>query len=126
MDENVLSAVERFSRISLELANERTLLSWMRTCFAAVRTVFTFFGITGSSTFWTASVLAAEISAALIVLLTAVWGHIRFTRMKQVITSKTPPLEFGRTSMNWVYVAVIILALTTTLGVVAQQWEEKH
>jgi uncharacterized membrane protein YidH (DUF202 family) len=115
----MITATERFARLSTELANERTLLAWMRTCLACIRTCFSFFGIVGLTQAWNASVIVALLAIVLLVLMTAFWGHIRFARMKTIIRLKQPPLDFHRAGLRWVYYAMLLGAITVSVGMIA-------
>merc|ERR1712151_768553 len=54
----VVTALERFNRLSTDLANERTLLAWVRTCLAAVRTGVSYLGLAAISDWWFSLMLA--------------------------------------------------------------------
>ena len=71
---NQLDGLERLSRMSTDLANERTLLAWTRTCLAAIRTTFTYLELSGTTVGWLVSVKVSEVMTAVLVVATAFTG----------------------------------------------------
>ena len=56
MVSNQLEGLERLSRLTTDLANERTLLAWMRTCLAGIRTLFSYLAIGATTAAWQMSI----------------------------------------------------------------------
>lgn len=56
MVSNQLEGLERLSRLTTDLANERTLLAWMRTCLAAIRTLFSYLALSATTAAWQMSI----------------------------------------------------------------------
>lgn len=119
-----LDGLERLNRVSTDLANERTLLAWVRTAMAAIRTLFTYLGLTGTTPGWHASVLATEIAMATLVIITAVTGVWRYFRLKAIVGQKVPPRDFGRRSLRPFAALVLATAMASAVGVYSQQWEK--
>ncbi len=118
-----LEGLERLSRLTTDLANERTLLAWVRTCLASIRTVFTYMAITGTTAAWQASVTCAEMMMATIVVATALAGWWRYVRVKHILGQKIPPRHFGRVSTRPLMGLIALTALATAVGIYSQQWE---
>ena len=123
--EKQLDGLERLNRVSTDLANERTLLAWVRTGMAAIRTLFTYLALTGTTPGWHASVLATEIAMAALVLITAGTGVWRYFRLKAILGQKVPPRDFGRRTLRPFAVLVLATAMASAVGVSSQQWEKK-
>mmetsp|Transcript_21112 Transcript_21112/g.58890 ORF Transcript_21112/g.58890 Transcript_21112/m.58890 type:complete len:351 (-) Transcript_21112:227-1279(-) len=119
---NFVNAVERFNRMSTELANERTLLAWIRTCLAAIRTALCFIGIMAYASPWQISIYVAQWSMLAVVMVAAVGGAARYSRLKAVLEQKVTPRNFGRISLRPLSGLVILSSVATTAGILAQEW----
>mmetsp|Transcript_22840 Transcript_22840/g.63845 ORF Transcript_22840/g.63845 Transcript_22840/m.63845 type:complete len:322 (-) Transcript_22840:174-1139(-) len=116
--------VERFSRLSTDLANERTLLAWIRTCLAALRTVFAFYAMEGIGEFWNWSVTGSQIMMAVLVVVLAVTGECRYKSIRQALMVKDPPTTFGRVSLRYTYSIVVLSSIVTCAGVTLRRWQK--
>ena len=113
-----LTAVERFSRLTTELANERTLLAWIRTTLASMRTAYSLSSLeSNDGAFWRVLTEGAELTICLFVVATAFNGIVRYQRIKNALLSTKPLRRFGRltlrpynglTSLVAVAVAIVI------------------
>lgn len=119
---DVAVTVDRFSRLSTELANERTLLAWVRTGLAAIRTTFTYYDLSADLAIWRGSIIFSQIAMMTVVLFSAVAGAIRYNKIKSVLRQAEPPQEFGRISMHWFNALVVMSSIATAAGVYARTW----
>lgn len=119
---NQLEGVERLTRLTTDLANERTLLAWTRTTLAAIRTTFTYLELSGSTVGWLISIKVTEVMTAVLVVATALTGAWRYFKIKDIIGQKVPPRDFGRVSMRPLSLLVVLTSMVTALGVCSQQW----
>merc|ERR1740138_1888835 len=118
-------SVDRFARLSADLANERTLLAWMRTCLAAARTCFAFLAVTAVDPLGQFSVASTTWACAMVMLGSAILGFRRYQVIKDCLLSKQPLKDqkgFGRGSNKWVTGFVIWVAVVTACGIFARAW----
>ncbi|CAJ1403506.1 unnamed protein product [Effrenium voratum] len=120
----MVTAMERFNRLATDLANERTLLAWIRTAMAGIRTVFVFYAIDGVNTLWDYGVSASEILMAVLVLVLLFTGRSRYYAIKELILKREPPATFGRISLRYTYIVLALATFTTTLGVCSRRWQK--
>lgn len=120
--DEIVTAMERFNRLSTDLANERTLLAWIRTAMAGIRTIFVFYAIEGVSRFWEAGVSISEVLMALLVLILLFTGRARYYAIKELILKKDPPASFGRVSLRYTYLVLGMTTMITTAAVCMRRW----
>lgn len=118
-----VDAVERFSRLSTDLANERTLLAWIRTCLAAIRTAFTYLSLTWATRSWRWSVILCEVIVALLAVTLAATGWKRYSSIKNVLQRKVPPHGFGRISVKYINLLVFVATIITAVSISLQEWK---
>jgi len=118
---NVVQTIDRMSRISSELANERTLLAWIRTGLAAIRTVFAFLSVAAETEGWKYVFLFAEMAMMTVVLLGSMSGTIRYFRVRKALRMQCPQ-EFGRHSIMWFNSMVVISSVAIAAGIYSQNW----
>lgn len=114
-----ISSMTRFQRLSTDLANERTLLAWGRTAFAAIRTCFAYLGLEGVNKFGKDSLNTTIIGFALLGVIIFIIGAQRYMAIKMVVAMEKPPEHFNRLS-NYPYLfistAFLILTVITVAG----------
>jgi uncharacterized membrane protein YidH (DUF202 family) len=121
-DETMLTAMERFSRLTTDLANERTMLAWVRTCMASIRTAFAFLKVAGETPGWAATVFLAQ-SAMVTLMLVLCWtGYLRYTAIKHAVKRKLPPHFFGRISVRYMYALLFVSTAAIALGMYTKHW----
>merc|ERR1719221_2065115 len=96
-------SIDRFGRLSTDLANERTLLAWLRTAMAAIRTAFSFMDLSAGDHgfFWMSSVVMSRVAMITAILVATLTGIRRYSCVKQVTYMLYPPQNFGRLSIFW-------------------------
>ena len=118
-DNAILEGLERYNRLTTELANERTLLAWMRTCFAAMRTVFSFQRVSSDSVGLKVTLSISEVLMTTLMISAALLGSWRFFKIKNIIALKEPPAAFGRFSLRPMSVIVILASLSAGVAMYA-------
>ena len=86
-----LEGLERLSRLTTDLANERTLLAWTRTCLAAIRTSFAYLEISALALGWSVGLKITETAMATLVVAAAATGVWRYFKIKSILLQKVPP-----------------------------------
>lgn len=122
--EKTTMIMDRFSRLSTDLANERTLLAWMRTCMAAMRTAFAYLALTSEEPFWMVSIHISRSAMMLLVAVAAVTGIVRYHMVKKATFLPSPPHRFGRLSIVWFNGLVVSCIVITMLGIMMNTWKK--
>lgn len=120
--QEMFNAVQRMSRLTTDLANERNLLAWGRTALAAARTSLAFLGVGGLSLFGDVSQQIATIAFMVVALVTVMHAVHRYKKIKFILMQPEPPLHFDRLSNVPLYVVLMILLLLALIAIASQQW----
>jgi uncharacterized membrane protein YidH (DUF202 family) len=122
---HMCDSMERFSRLSSDLANERTFLAWVRTALAAIRTVFAFYAMAAVDGLWlwNGALVSSQVAMVAVVIISLLLGNSRYRQVKDVIARKVPPLDFGRLSIRWLFTILFLISCTTAVCIAARQWE---
>ena len=119
----IVAPINRMSYLSTELANERTLLSWIRTALAMFRTVFSFYDFEGINAFGD---VTQRICLVLITLLAGAtfWnGFARFGVVFERIFALDPlRTPLGRPSIKPYAGTLTFVFLAVMVAVVYRGW----
>jgi len=118
----LIDSMQRLSRLSTDLANERNLLAWGRTAMAAARTALTFLGLVGNNAFGTGLVYTTSIGFGIVSVWMMMQGGVRYRQIKRILLLPNPPLHFGRISNVPVHVVLIALLVLLVIGNSADSW----
>lgn len=118
----MLSAIQRMSRLTSDLANERNLLAWGRTALAACRTALAFLGISGISLYGNVSSKTCTIAFAVLAFWMMNQGLLRYNRIKEILSVPNPPAQFNRLSNVPMNVVLIVFLLLVVVSLSSQQW----
>jgi len=112
--------VDRMQRLTLDLANERTLLAWTRTSLAAMRTALGFLSPDGEGLVWL-GLLLSRCSMVVLCLLAAIFGTLRYSQVKRVTFAPVSgAIRFGRFSMHW-FTSFLALACLVMAGCIVEK-----
>ena len=86
-----------WTRLNSDLANERTLLAWIRTDLAAIRTLWGYMTIGSAVAFWDDLALVAMMLMTTLVAFTSAYGVYRYYVIKNVLSKPTKdlPADYG-------------------------------
>jgi uncharacterized membrane protein YidH (DUF202 family) len=119
----IVEPINRMSYLSTELANERTLLSWIRTALAMFRTVFSFYNFEGINTFGD---VTQRICLVLITLLAGAtfWnGFVRYGVVFEKIFALDPlRTPLGRPSIKPYVGALFFVFVAVMVAVIYRGW----
>lgn len=106
---SAVATVDRLQRLTLDLANERTLLAWTRTSLAAMRTLFPFLGQSGEGLLWL-GVMSSRFGMVTLCIMTGIFGVMRYVQVKRVTFAPvTGTVSFGRATIHW-FTSLLILS----------------
>lgn len=117
-------SIDRFGRLSTDLANERTLLAWLRTAMAAIRTTFAFLDITAGDKglFWMSSVWLSRTCMITAIMVATLTGIRRYSCVKEVTYQLRPPQSFGRISVFWFNYLLVTCVMVMMAGMYMDAW----
>ena len=110
-----VDAVEHFHRLGTDLANERTLLAWIRTCLAFIRTTGSIMGLKGLDVIGDDSVKTLTLTFALLALWTILQGSFRYRKIKGILAAEEPPRYFHRLSNYPIILFVVAAVILETI-----------
>ena len=122
-EERFVDALTRLSRLTTDLANERTYLAWIRTALAAARTVVSFLALSGSNLFGRVSVRTCVLGFAVLALVMMAHGAERYKKIKSILLTKDTPGGFARLStvplsLSLLSILALVLIVTSSDDVV--------
>lgn len=121
---SLISSMQRMSRLSTDLANERNLLAWGRTAMAAARTALAFLGLVGNNDFGVGLVYTTSIGFGVIAVWMMIQGSLRYKQIKNILLLPEPPIHFGRLSNNPIVLVLVVLLVLLVIGNSADSWSK--
>eukprot|EP00927_Polykrikos_kofoidii_P054872 TRINITY_DN49224_c0_g1_i1.p1 TRINITY_DN49224_c0_g1~~TRINITY_DN49224_c0_g1_i1.p1 ORF type:complete len:323 (-),score=36.00 TRINITY_DN49224_c0_g1_i1:67-1035(-) len=122
--EQAAETIDRFSRLSTDLSNERTLLAWIRTAMAATRTSIAFLALTAEGV-WLGGLHLSRMAMVTLVLTAAVGGIVRYRSVKAATFLRLPPRQFGRLSIHWFIFFTMVSVSTLVMGMYSQNFQKR-
>lgn len=122
--EHAANRIDRFSRLSTDLSNERTLLAWIRTVMAAMRTAFAYIGLVADAPFWLGTIWVGRLSMISLVLIGAFSGIRRYVVIKEATFQPVPPQKFGRLSIHYFSYVLVLSCIALVVGLAADSWDK--
>jgi len=119
---SLISSMQRMSRLSTDLANERNLLAWGRTALAAARTALAFLALTGNNDFGVGLVYTTSIGFGVISVWMMLQGGLRYKQIKGILLLPEPPVHFDRLSNLPVHAVLIVLLVLMVIANSADSW----
>ena len=95
-DDDEIHGMAKMSRLSTDLANERTLLAWTRTVLAALRTSLALLKFDGVDAFWVVVRYLSTFMMTSVMVSTCLIGIYRYYKIKRIVHMKNIPYFFGR------------------------------
>jgi len=118
-------ALQKLSSVSSNLANERTLLAFIRTSLAIGRTMVAFMGLTSFSHYGHFMLSFAPMSFAIVAVICLSIGIFRYFVIKDLINNLKLVQVMPRLSSNYIVpsscLLVLLMAMVATL---ANEWEK--
>lgn len=117
--------IDRMTRLNSDLANERTLLAWMRTSLAAVRTTFAFLSLTAVTQTSRDAEFFCEVAMAAVIAMSLIAGTTRYNQIKQAISaanSGDKPKTFRRMSVHWVTGLMSFGVMILLPAIIGRSW----
>lgn len=91
-----LQGVQKMSRLATDMANERTLLAWIRTVLAIMRTAFATAKMVGVGALWTLVHKFALFMTISAMVCSTVVGYYRYRKVREIVKRRDIPNFFGR------------------------------
>lgn len=120
--QDAADSLDRFSRLSTDLANERTLLAWLRTAMACIRTALAFIGISAEGPWWMSTVHITRIAMVTAVLVATLSGVKRYSTIKEATYQPVPPQHFGRVSIHYFNFTLAASVVALAIGMYPAVW----
>lgn len=118
----LIDALTRFSRLSTDLANERTLLAWVRTALAAARTVVAFLSLSYITQFGKTAKKIIYIGMSILAIGLLSQGVERYRKIKAILALQDPPAYFDRLSTVPAQATLLSLLVLVFVAAVSNSW----
>ena len=117
-------SLDRMSRLSTDLANERTLLAWVRTALAAARTAFSYMGLSAAGAGWGAELFTCACVMAALAIAFPAMGLQRYAQIKRILhlPDSAMPAQFDRVSVRPLVWLLLACSLASAVGVATHEW----
>jgi uncharacterized membrane protein YidH (DUF202 family) len=119
---DVMEDVSRLNSLSSNLANDRTLMAYIRTALAVARTMVAFYALEGVTGYGEFISTWSPVAYAVLACLVLAIGGARFNRMKYLIYYKKT-MQYTFLTNNWtVVITCMVLLLLGAIASCASSW----